>query len=559
MNRTALLLVLLVVCAGATTAIGQGQNAPSEAARQGGPAQPRPPRDVGGAQSQRISTGVITGRVTAADTAVPLRRVEVTATATSNERVPRVAMTDDEGRYELSGLAAGEWRLTTLKAGYISQQFGQRRPFGAAPPVVVADGQRVTADFALTRASAINGRVFDEFGEPLAAVRINVMRSRMVQQRRRLEPVGEGDLTDDTGAFRIYGLPPGEYFVSGSLRVAPVESVVMTTYSPTYYPGTGNYAEAQRVLLAPGTDVDIAFPLLPFRTARVSGVVVTSSGTPADAFLNLAAEGGELGVRLGVGGVTRPDGSFTLADVPPGAYTLEVTLRTDNSPLSEIAAMPMTVYGDDVSGLTVVTTRPAKLQGTVVADMGVTRSLPASIDVVARSTRPGGDATYAESARNAFELIGPLGPFRLNVEPPEGWMVKAIVVDGVDAIELPVDLKGQLDVPARVVLTDRVTELSGVVGRGEPGRTPTVLVFPEDPAKWAQPSRYLRAVETSPTRAFRIVGLPAGELYLAAAVDDLEEGEGDDPEFLSRIRDRATPVVLTEGERQVLELHAIPR
>lgn len=518
---------------------------------------PRPPRDVSGAPSRPVSTAAIAGRVIAADSAVPLRRVEITATAMSNPQVPRVTITDDEGRYELAGLTPGEWRLTTLKAGYISQQFGQRRPFGAAPPVLVADGQRVTADFALTRASAINGRVFDEFGEPIAAVRINVMRLRMVQQRPRLEPVGEGDLTDDTGAFRVYGLPPGEYFVSGSLRVAPVESVVRTTYSPTYYPGTGNYAEAQRVLLAPGAEADIAFPLLPFRTARVSGVVLTSSGAPAEAYLNLAADGGELGVRLGVGGVTRPDGAFTLPDVPPGAYTLEVTLRNDNSPMSETVAMPLTVYGDDVSGLTVVTARPAKLLGTVVADAGVTRRLPPAIDVVARSTRLGGDSTYAESARNAFEMIGPPGPFRLEVEPPEGWMLKAIVVNGIDAMDLPIDLKGQPDVTVRVVLTDRLTELSGTVG-GLPDRTPTVVVFPEDSAKWTRPLRYLRAVE-APKGAFRIVGLPAGERFLAAAVDDLEEGEGDDPEFLSRIRDRATPVVLTEGAPQVLDLQAITR
>src|SRR5688572_13653365 len=150
----------------------------------------RPPRDVGGLRSDPVSTAAIGGRITAADSGMPLRRVEITATAANNETFPRATITDDNGRYELTGLAAGEWRLTTLKSGFISQQFGQRRPFGSAPPIAVSDGQRFTADFALTRASAINGRVFDELGEPLAAVRINVLRSRMVQKQRRLEPVG---------------------------------------------------------------------------------------------------------------------------------------------------------------------------------------------------------------------------------------------------------------------------------------------------------------------------------------------------------------------------------
>src|SRR5688500_350931 len=209
MNRVIVATVALLIAAAA--------QAPAQTVR-------RPSRDVGGLRPDRVATAAIGGRVTAADSGMPLRRVEITATAANNETFPRATITDDDGRYELTGLAPGEWRLTTLKTGFISQQFGQRRPFGPAPPIAVSDGQRFTADFALTRASAINGRVFDELGEPLAAVRINVMRSRMVQKQRRLEPVGEGDLTDDTGSFRLYGLPPGEYFVSGSLRVAPVDS-----------------------------------------------------------------------------------------------------------------------------------------------------------------------------------------------------------------------------------------------------------------------------------------------------------------------------------------------
>ena len=544
MNKVIVTTVALLVVAAA--------QAPAQTVR-------RPPRDVGGLGADRASTAAIGGRITAADSGMPLRRVEITATAANNETFRRATITDDDGRYELTGLAAGEWRLTTMKSGFISQQFGQRRPFGPAPPIAVSEGQRFTADFALTRASAINGRVFDEFGEPLAAVRIDVMRARMVEKQRRLEPVGEGDLTDDIGSFRIYGLPPGEYFVSGSLRVAPVDSVIRTTYSPTYYPGTGSYAEAQRVLLAQGAEANIAFPLLPFRTARVSGVVLTSSGGPAEAFLNLAADTGELGVPLGVGGVTRADGGFTLPDVPPGAYTLTVTLRNDNSPTAESAAVPVAVYGDDVEGVTVVTARPARLRGTVVADAGVTRRLPEAIDVSARSTRVGGDTSYGQTEKNAFNLLAPPGPFRVEVEVPDGWMVKGILAADVDALDMALDVKGQPEVPVRVVLTDRVTEVSGVVAPSLSARAPTVVAFPEDSAKWTQPSRFIRAAGVERGGTYRIVGLPPGQTYRVAAIDDLEEGEGDDPDLLMRIRDRASSVNVTEGAKHVVDLNVIPR
>src|SRR5678816_4029926 len=187
--------------------------------------------------------------------------------------------------------------------------------------ISLTNGQKVNIDIPLTRASAIVGRILDEYGEPITAARVAVLRPTMVRDRRYLEPVGEGDFTDDTGAFRLHSLPAGEYYVTASARVAPPDSVVQTTLAPTYYPGTGDFGSAQRVRVAPGAETAIDFPLLPVRSARVSGFVYTSSGQPANAFLSLTSDAGELGTPLGAGGITRNDGSFTIADIPPGRYT----------------------------------------------------------------------------------------------------------------------------------------------------------------------------------------------------------------------------------------------
>jgi hypothetical protein len=50
---------------------------------------------------------------------------------------------------------------------------------------------------------------------------------------------------------------------------------------------------------------------------------------------------------------------------------------------------------------------------------------------------------------------------------------------------------------------------------------------------------------------------PARNDYLAIALDDVEQGAWDDPEFLRRIRDRATPFTLGEGEARALTLTLI--
>jgi hypothetical protein len=546
------LAVLLVAIAAAVSGAG-----PEGALPQAG--QPaRPPRDVGpvGPAAER-GTGAISGTVRSADSGAPLRRAEITATGLGGQ--PRTTVTDDEGRFELDAVPSGPWQITASKTGYSSQQHGQRRPFDRAQPVLVRPGERAAAHFLLIRASAIGGRIYDEYGEPLAAARVDVLRARMAQNRRYLQRVGDGDLTDDTGSFRIYGLPPGEYFVTASLRVAPVDSVVQTTYAPTYYPGTGNFAEAQRILLAPGNDVIVDFPVLPFRTARVTGIVVDAAGSPADAFLNLSSEAGELGVPYGIGGATLPDGTFTLPEVPPGTYTLNAALKGGISFGAEVAAIPLAVHGDDISGITLVTAKPGTIRGTIVADAGVTARLPPKISIGARSTRAGAEATFAEPERNAFELTVPIGPFRLRIEPPEGWVVKAIAVDDADATDAVLDLRGRQDVPARVILTNRLSEVSGSIARNPDAAAPSVVIFPYDSAKWEPPSRYVRSVAVARDGTYRIAGLPAGTQYLAAAVDALEEGEAEDPDFLARIRDLATGFDLADAEKRVINLTVIQR
>src|SRR5688500_14362851 len=65
-----------------------------------------PPRD-------RAGTGVISGRVVAADTSVPLRRVHVTLQPVGDHdsRTPRRVATDSEGRFAFTAVPAGAYRL----------------------------------------------------------------------------------------------------------------------------------------------------------------------------------------------------------------------------------------------------------------------------------------------------------------------------------------------------------------------------------------------------------------------------------------------------------------
>jgi hypothetical protein len=499
------------------------------------------------------TTARITGRVFDVSTNAPIRRAQIQAA--NNEQFVDT-LSDDEGRFELANLPPGQWRVTVLKGGYFSWQVGQLRPFDPPPPMTLTRGQRITADVPLSRGGVIAGRVFDDAGEPLAGLRVRVYRARMSAGYRRLEDVGAADYTDDTGAYRIFGLPPGDYYVAASLRVAPLDSVVQTTYSPTYYPGTGELAEAQRIRVGLGTESTAIFPLLPFRSVNVTGTVLTSGGGPANAFLDLVSDAAEFGTPLGIGGVTQPDGTFTIPDVPPGRYTLNATLRGDGP--TETGSVPLTVATDDVSGNTLVTGRPATMKGLMVVDTGVSATVPAGL-VVATAARAGGTVLSSGSGP-AFELDDLSEPFTLRVaELPDGWTVKAITVNGSDVTDTRTALAPNQKAEALIVVTNRLTAVTGTVSADGYPTKAEVVVFAADAAKWMYPSRFVRTVSADDKGRFRITGLPPDERYLIVAADYLEDGEHYDPEFLERMRDTATRFSLSEAEARALELTVIAR
>jgi hypothetical protein len=500
-------------------------------------------------------TGVIAGRVFDASTNAPIRRAQIQAT---NNELFVDGLTNDEGRFQLTNLPPGEWRVTVTKGGYFPWQLGQRRPFEAASPITLARGQRLTGDVPLTRGGVILGRVSDATGEPLAGLRVRVYRARMSQGYRRLEDVGVADFTDDRGAYRIYGLPPGDYYVAASLRVAPAGSVVQTTYSPTYYPGTADLADAQLVRVELGSETTAMFSLMPVRSVTVTGSVLTSSGSPANAFLNLVSESSELGIPLGIGGVTQPDGTFTLPDVPPGRYTLNASLRGDGP--SESGSLPLVVDTADLPGNILVTGRPATITGRFVVDAGSSRVLPGGeLSVAAVAARPGG-IVMSSGSGTSFDLDDLVEPFNLRVSGlPEGWSVKAIVVDGSDVTDTRIVPAPSQQSDARIILTDRLTHISGTAMVSGQSAAAEVVVFADDVAKWTYPSRFVRATTADETGRFRISGLPGGTRYLAIATSYLDEGEHNDPEFLGRMRDVAVRFDIADAETLMLDLKVLER
>lgn len=545
----------------------------------------RPPRDV--RQPEReVGTAVVRGRVQTADTGAPIRRAQIRAVSAGG-RDTRLVTTDAEGRFELRDLPAGRWELTAAKGGYVSLRYGQRRPFEAGRPLELADGQVVQqVNFALPRGAVIAGRVLDEFGDPVAGARVQALRYQLSQGTRRLTQTGMVAQTDDTGGFRLYGLMPGDYYVSALLRALPADdSADATGYAPTYYPGTGSVTEAQPVALGVSEEATISFALQAVRTARVAGSAVTSTGVPlSNGMVMLLAPDGAGGgpLAFGAGNRIRQDGTFTLSNVAPGAYTLMASsggpgLRGGGGEI-ELGTLPITVAGDDVTGVTVVTGRGATVTGVVVAAPGSSAVLSkTTLQVTAPATGGGlggfpglggggqgpfGGRTVAEDG--TFTLANLFGSrlIRLNGLPQE-WMLEAVMVDGRDVTDQPVEFAPNADITgARIVVTDRVTEVSGSVTAADgksPSRDFTVVVFPDEEARWAAPSRYVRTARPDQQGLFKIRALPPHDRYLAVALDYLEQGEDTDGELLASLKGQATAFRMRGGDAPTLSLKLVTR
>ena len=96
------------------------------------------------------------------------------------------------------------------------------------------------------------------------------------------------DTTDDQGHYRLFGLPPGEYFVSATVRSGGPEAADPTGevsgYAATYFPGTSNITEAARVTLAVSQEnTTVPFGLIATKLVRLTGQVLTSAGAAAGA------------------------------------------------------------------------------------------------------------------------------------------------------------------------------------------------------------------------------------------------------------------------------------
>jgi hypothetical protein len=170
---------------------------------------------------------------------------------------------------------------------------------------------------------------------------------------------------------------------------------------------------------------------------------------------------------------------------------------------------------------------------------------------------PGGRTPAVVADDLTFELTAMPGRNHITWPMlPTGWTMRSVRVNNVEAIDDGFDVKpGEKITGVDVELTTKVAVVAGRVtnARGDPVKECTLLMFPTDSRRWKASGRYLRVARAEQDGRFKVSGLVPADYYIIA-VDKLDGAQWPDPDYLDRIRAKASRVTIGEGGTRTIDL-----
>jgi protocatechuate 3,4-dioxygenase beta subunit len=518
-------------------------------------------------------SGVVMGVAVDALTDRPIPSALVTLGGTA-------VVADGYGRFAFTELTHGRYHIRASKPGYFEGAYGRLRPSGPERELDLAADERIgDLKIALWRFSTIGGAVTDEYGEPMAGIRVEVI-SRLLRAGTRVLVRAGDTRTDDRGSYRLEGLAAGEHLVVALPFGLPPTQTGIFAYPVQYAPGVPMFTQAAPIVLAVGDDrlgVDLRMRLTPALT--VTGTTYDQTGNTVAATLTLASASSDASATPefeAASATSGSDGRFSFNAVTPGAYTLRAVAEppaaqtNPNVPIRLMwASVPLGLDALNIRGLDVMLRTAFRVSGRVDFEnpsgrrlavdarklSGVLEPVAGQMSALSRSV------TFAIGGSGTF-ITGDVLPGRyvFRVDGlPEGWSVKHISMSGRDLTNAPVTI--DRDVPyLTVLLTDNPPELAGVVRRSERAEpAATVIMFPAGTDSWTDAAATgigVRSVRAGRDGSYRLTGLPPGEYYVLAVEDDVTNGWKDERTFAEMAR-VATHVSITGSEKRTLDLKLV--
>jgi len=477
---------------------------------------------------------------------------------------------DLQGHFHLE-LAPGSYRLWVEREGFARQHYGSPVPESTGSVLTVGPGQELhDLLFRVTPLGALSGRVFDQDGDPLQGVGIQVMRVSYSSGVRQLIPVA-GASSNDRGEYRCYDLPADRYFVlatpKGSPLSHPIEAgslvpEMQDAFVPLYYPGVLELDSASAVPLPEGGDLqDINFRMQSVRASTVRGRVLSpmkSAQNQVQVVLAHNDHGFASYIDRSTTAVDPETGKFEIRRVAPGSYFLVASQLIKGEVFSSRLAVEVTA-STPTEEITLPLSPAVTAHGNVILES--TSPLPPNLMVhlqqlegLFQGLPPSG--TVSPDGSVLLPGVAP-GMWALSVEHlPEGMWIKSVAFGDIRAngsqLSLPAGARG----PLRIVLAENGAQVSGVVEKSGDLSPATVVLVPEE-AELRLSLQAYRFSQSDSRGAFLFKGVRPGG-YRLFAFESITPFAWMDPAILNGVEELGQVIVVKEGERSTNQLTPIP-
>ncbi len=438
----------------------------------------------------------------------------------------------------------------SLRANMVSLSSGQH-----------ADGVTLR----LIPSAVIAGRVTTEGDEPVPNVFVQAMKYTYQGDKRQLADAGTST-TNDRGEYRIWGLPPGRYYVRATHPRASTMRPGSQVYVPIFYPGVSDPSRTQTIELHPGdeiTGIDLNFVLL--HSVRISGRVLNASSLPTKgAQVTLAGGSGSMTFTVGQAS-TDAKGAFEIRGVPPGSYVLVAEQFGNADPEKVTRGRTSIEVGDtNVSDAEVVIGPGASVSGHVRIEgkanpdfTKLTVALAAQDDLSSLGFAPDvSNVPLRSDGTFTFHDV-PEGTYHIKVLPlPDGYYLKPSG-EG-DAVEAGLKVGRNHAAAVELTLSTGAGRITGTVAQKkdqQPSAGATVVLVPDAPRR-GQPRFYRQALTDSGGR-FTLSSVTPGD-YKVFAWEEIGRDMYLDPDFLQAYEDSGKSVQVEEGANLTLQLDLIP-
>jgi len=379
-------------------------------------------------------TGSISGTVSINDKgASDILVVAQFADRPSFQQGPMRTKTDANGRYRLTGLAAGQYQISAVAPALTLAESSSSTNsyFGMGKSVVLTAAEDVDdIDIKLVKGGVITGRVTDVDDKPVVEQRVNLqLLDSSGNPTRQFETFMsyQMSVTDDRGIYRIYGLPAGRYRVSvGSGENGVVTSNTHAVYPLTFYGATNDPLRATIVELQEGGEA----PNIDIHVGRAGNSYV-ASGHLIDAETGQPIPGVRImygPVRAGeqfyggfIGMPTGPRGEFRLEGLERGRYGVSISTTFEASSYFTEPVF-FNISDSDVTNLELKAARGQTLSGVVVFEGSRAKELQQQFSFLrvmanissTSNGRSGPSASGSLSGNGTFQ-IGGVQPGRVNL------------------------------------------------------------------------------------------------------------------------------------------------